>query len=216
MGNLIYKFANGKIGLMVIAFLLTSIFGSSINYLYQRTTWEREQQIEFLKRSLDKHEKLVNDLSELISGRAFHMERVIWAIENHIDEQRPITIKERKIIEDLWNRYYRTVIDWNENFRVHFSRLRYVTGKDMAKLFYKGELESKEKNTTSVYGYFRSAHKATLSLYRYSQDPNRKNAKDLLETARSRKDELYEMIDRFLLSMHDSLDKRILEMRVLQ
>lgn len=206
--HLFLKFADSKIGLMFIGFVLTTFLGTSINYLYQTSTWRRTQQFEVLKRSLDKHDKLVDSLAELMSSRAYRLERFFWALESLVDKPGPLTEKALQKIEKRRKEYYDEVISWNEKFRVEYSRLLYLTDKKTANKFYVSEEESKKVDTKTVYGYFRTAHNGTVELYNcFLQEPRCQDAKYLSEKTAAEQNRLYKELEDFLKVLHKSRKK---------
>jgi len=86
----------------------------------------------------------------------------------------------------------------------------------MADSFYLGEDESTKNDVSSVYGFFRSAHIATLKLYRCSKKAPCENAIELLNDAKLKRDKLYARIDQFLFELHLSFDKRFYEIQELR
>jgi len=110
-------FFNSSLGLLLVGFLLTTVFGTIINNFYGSGTWEREKKFELLKRSLDRNDKLVEELSAKMGARAMKLLRVFWAVETPPTSYQDPNGRE-KVIKQRWEDYDKAVIDWNENLRV--------------------------------------------------------------------------------------------------
>jgi hypothetical protein len=201
-------FFNSRLGLLLIGFLLTTVFGTIINNFYGRATWEREKNYELLKRSLDRNDKLVEDLSAKMGARAMKLLRVFWAVETPPAAYQDPNERE-KIIKQRWEDYDKSVIDWNENLRVFISKLYYLAGPETARLFYISEEGSTEpERAATVYGHFQRAHYAVKELKNTPFKPDSADWQKLHQTAEQSIQQLYKKIDVFLLSLYSSLDFR--------
>ncbi|MFZ2087005.1 MAG: hypothetical protein WAU47_00390, partial [Desulfobaccales bacterium] len=161
---MIKDFFNSSLGLLLIGFLLTTVCGTIINNFYNRATWEREKRFELLKRSLDRNDKLLEDISVTMSTRAMKLLRVFWAIETSPGAYK--TPDERKhIVVERWEEYGKSVVDWNEHLRVYITKINYLAGPETARLFYISEEGStKEERAETVYTFFQRAHYAVKEL----------------------------------------------------
>ena len=201
-------FFNSAIGLLLIGFLLTTVFGTIINNFYSKATWEREKKFELLKRSLDRNEKLLEDISVTMGTRAFKLMRAFWAIETPPAGYR--TPEERKqVIAQRWEEYSKAVVDWNEHLRVYVSKITYLAGEDTARLFYISEEGSTEKERAgTVYNQFQRAHYAVKELKDMPYEPNSEKWQKGHELAEKSIQQLYKKIDVFLVNLYRALDFR--------
>ena len=207
MLNHIYKIIESKIGLLVIGFILTTLVGTYINEKYHQKTWEERQNSELLKRKLDKQESLVNDVSTMISNRAFRLERLLWSLEYHDEREKNIlNDKKAENINKLWSDYYSTVISWNENYKMHYVRLKYLAGNKVAAAFYVSENEANSGNTKTLYGKFVQAHGAMLDL-RNCVLGNQGGHEEKYKIAKKCFSDLTKSIDSFLFELYISLDE---------
>ncbi len=148
----IQSLIESKIGQLFFGFALTTALGSILNVQYQEASWKREQKFEILKRSLTEYEQTVEGISELISQRAFKLDRVIWVLP-----QKNTGITNTEIIKTRWDDYYSEVMNWQKKIKVDYSKLYFTAGKDIADLLYIGE-ERSGKEPSSIYEYFSSTH----------------------------------------------------------
>jgi hypothetical protein len=199
-------FINSSIGLLLIGFLLTTICGTIINNFYGKATWEREKKFELLKRSLDRNEKLIEDISVKMGTRAMRLLRAFWAIET---SQYQDSQGREKVIKERWEEYAKSVIDWNENLRVYVTKLSYLAGPETARLFYISEEGSTEKERAeTVYNHFQRAHYAVKELKDLPFKPDSENWQKVHKTAEQSIQQLYKKIDVFLLNLFTTLDFR--------
>jgi hypothetical protein len=202
------NFFNSGLGLLLIGFLLTTVCGTIINNFYNRSTWEREKKFELLKRSLDRNEKLLEDISVTMGTRAIRLMRVFWALETPQSAFR--TAEERKqIIGQRWEEYNKSVIDWNEHLRVYIFKINYLAGPETAQLFYISEEGStKEERAETVYSYFQQAHYAVKELKDIPFEPNSEKWIKSHKIAEKSIKQLYKKIDVFLSNLNSALDAR--------
>jgi hypothetical protein len=202
------NFFNSGLGLLLIGFLLTTVCGTIINNFYNRSTWEREKKFELLKRSLDRNEKLLEDISVTMGTRAIRLMRVFWALETPQSAFR--TAEERKqIIGQRWEEYNKSVIDWNEHLRVYIFKINYLAGQETAQLFYISEEGStKEERAETVYSYFQQAHYAVKELKDIPFEPNSEKWIKSHKIAEKFIKQLYKKIDVFLSNLNSALDAR--------
>jgi hypothetical protein len=199
-------FFNSSLGLLLIGFLLTTVFGTLINNFYSKATWEREKKFELLKRSLDRNEKLLEDLSVTMGTRAIRLMRVFWAVETPPTAFK--TPEERKqVIAQRWEEYSKAVLDWNEHLRVYISKIIYLAGEETARLFYISEEGSTEKERAgTVYNQFQRAHYAVKELKDMPYEPNAEKWQKSHDLAENSIQQLYKKIDVFLVNLYRALD----------
>jgi hypothetical protein len=204
--NRLFKILESKLGMLVIGFVLTTMLGTYISERFQQKNWEETQNAEFLRRKLDKQEALINDVSKLISNRAFRLERLEWALEDHVNHRKKLDDKERERLMGLWDDYYSKVIAWNENYKMHYIKLKYLAGDTVASMFYVSELEARGEEPTTVYGKFVQAHNAMLDL-RYAVLEGRDQQQEKYQLVERRISTLNAGVDDFLLELYTSLDE---------
>ena len=201
-------FINSSLGLLLMGFILTTVCGTIINNFYGRATWDREKKFELLKRSLDRNEKLIEDISVKMGTRAMRLLRAFWAIETPPSSYQDPKERE-KVIKERWEEYAKSVVDWNENLRVYISKIHYLAGLETTRLFYISEDGSTEQERAgTVYNNFQRAHYAVKELKDMPFKPDSENWQKMHKTAEQSITQLYKKIDVFLLNLYTSLDFR--------
>ena len=205
--NSFFKILESKVGLLLVGFVLTTIFGTFINERFHQKTWEETQNHELLKRKLDKQEELVKDVSTLISQRSFHLERLGWAVEYHTEkEKNNIDQAKKEKIAKLWDEYYSTVILWNENYKMYHIKLKYLADTNTADMFYISEKEANSANPDTIYGKFVQTHIAMLDLKNCALEGCNQHEKNYKLVSQKLED-LTVSIDKFLFLLYKSLDQ---------
>jgi hypothetical protein len=201
-------FFNSSLGLLLLGFLLTTIFGSLVNNFYSRATWERDKKFELFKRSLDRNEKLLEDISVSMGTRAFRLMKLFWVVETPPTAFR--SPEERKqVISQRWDEYRKAVLDWNEHLRVFISKISYLAGEETARHFYISEEGSTEKERAgTIYHQFQRAHYAVKELKDMPYEPTSEKWQKSHKLAEQYIQQLYKKIDVFLVNLYTALDFR--------
>lgn len=148
----LWRIMNTNFVLLLTGFFLTTVLGVYLNSLFQRSTWEREKRFQVLSFKLEEETKYVERLTSLMQRRCWRLQRVLWAIESG-DESKT---------GQLWNDYYESVSEWNEQLGSNFSRLKRLAGIQMAHYFMLPGDEVNEDRPNSIHGKLRLAHDRTL------------------------------------------------------
>ena len=202
------KFLNSKIGLLLLGFVLTTVFGAIIANVQSHTTWKRDKRFELLKQLLDRHEELRAELSRVTGARAFETERVLYALEPPMEPYQNDHERGERI-KKAWDAYYATVVDWNRDYRRHVARIRHLAGIDVAQRFYISDEESKSPETKTLCGHFVRTHHALRRFKAAPYQPDDPHWQELHGSARKAIDQLYHHIDEFLLHLFAALDDRV-------
>ena len=91
--NKILTHASSKLGLLFVGFILTSIFGALVTFLFQYLSWERDKRFEIAKWERDKQfeifkyhlesgEKKLDEQEKILLSRVYLMHRIF----NSVDE----------------------------------------------------------------------------------------------------------------------------------
>jgi hypothetical protein len=77
----IADFFTSGLGLLILGFVLTTVCGGLVNWMYARSSWQRDKQFELLKVDLAKHDELLTDFTKVIGARVFRLQRVVWHMD---------------------------------------------------------------------------------------------------------------------------------------
>ena len=188
----IWSILNSNFVLLIIGFILTSVAGTYLNNLYQQATWEREKRFEILTRNLDEGTKFIEKLSDLMNRRFFGLQRVIWAAES----------KDKNKLLKIWDDYYGSVIEWNQQLNANHSRIERLSDVQLANYFMLAGDEFNGDNPLSIHGKFRIAHQRVL-LVRKCVLSNCDNIDEKISFAHSALTNLDINIDKFIFLFTD-------------
>ena len=210
--NKFTRFVTSKIGLLFLGFVLTTFCGGIINEWHGWTTWKRDKKFELLTRKLGKHEELLSSLSTVVGARVYRMQRVLWALE--APSPRPpgdawqLDEAVKKRINDRWDEYYLTVIDWNLNYRNYTTRIRFFAGSEVADKFFVGDVNGARKaKSGTVCGSFERAHDLVKELKDMTLNSAGVDRTKQYDLAQGAVDHLYNTVDAFVAELYSALDK---------
>ncbi len=178
--------------LLAIATIFATIAGAWLTNYYQERAWVKEKQFETYKYTFDESLKLVDELSDAMSRRLFGLNRVVWVAKGTGTGE----------LEQVWNDYYASVVDWNVKLARYKSRLNRFLGPEAAGAFISAAdtAESSSNDTaTSIHGQFLVAHQKVRALVdcvrdRCKDEPRQAALKD----AQQELNVLGEAVDAFL------------------
>lgn len=208
----ITRFFSSKAGILLLGFILTTGCGAFINWLHTRSTWHREKRFELLTRKLVKHEELLSSLSKVVGERVFRLQRVLWALEAP-SPSLPGAVWQaddaaKKRINDCWNEYYLTVIEWNLKYRDYATRIRFLAGPEVADNFFVGAVTgARLAKTGTVAGSFEQAHERVKALRDITLGSAAVDRTDLYDQAKRSVDHLYDKVDSFVAELYSTLDE---------
>lgn len=127
-------FLQTTFGLMLSGFILTTVFGSGLAFIWQTISWRRQTRLELFRRRYEEGIELLNQLSSLIDRRLYALLKVKWALENSNQEE----------IEAKEIPYYSIVQEWNEHLRMNRGKIRLLIGEKYALAFLDYDDEDKE------------------------------------------------------------------------
>ena len=143
--------------LLAIATVFATLAGAWLTNHYQGQAWLREKQFEVYRYGLDEGLKLVDELSEAMSRRLFGLNRVVWVAKGTGTGE----------LDQVWEEYYDSVVDWNVKLARYKSRLSRFMGPEAAQAFASPEdaaLSYSEGTPASLHGRFLVAHQKTRAL----------------------------------------------------
>jgi hypothetical protein len=183
-------FLNSPLGLLIIGFILTTLIGTFINSIYQKSSWNRTKNYEVLTRLLDKQEVLINDLSKDMNYRSYWLWKVFFILDDNWSS------KNRKNLIDTWTKYNETVIKWNENLRFNKSRIRRLASEKLSDKFY--QYNNNLSYDSTIYYNFTVSHNLIKKLVNFSLSNSKRNSDIDLENTQNMIHELDKSIDDFL------------------
>ena len=84
------EFLNSKFGLLLSGFVLTTIAGGILNYLFQSAAWKRQQKYQLLANAIVEGRDLFDELTDLMNRRVFGLQRVYWVIKEEWEKRDPL------------------------------------------------------------------------------------------------------------------------------
>ncbi len=145
------------IALLAIATIFATIAGVWLTNYYQERAWVREKQFETFRYTFDEGLKLIDELSETMSKRLFGLNRVVWVAKGTGTGE----------LEQVWNEYYESVVDWNVKLARFKGRLARFVSPEAAEAFASQQDASPgdaDGTLSSIHGQFLVAHQKVRAL----------------------------------------------------
>lgn len=113
---------NSKVFLLILGFILTTVFGKIISDWIQNKNWRNQTRINLYQSRYDEGKDVLDELSKQIGTRFFLLQRLLWSIES----KDKLKIKERE------KQYFESVIDWNSKTWYYRNKIRLLIGDEEA------------------------------------------------------------------------------------
>lgn len=162
--NIILKFLNSQIGLLVLGFLFTSVIGTVLSEKIQgqsferqmqlegerqNQAWRRDKKFEILKRQLDEGQSSLEEISDAINTRFYKLQKV-----NNNLQAGDLTSAERN-----WKEYFETVEKWNVKLTIYQNKIIRLVSESEGKKFNNYETDkSVLTEPESIHGMFYVCH----------------------------------------------------------
>ncbi len=159
-----------KIWLLILGFVLTTVFGGVLGYLLKQRSWQIEIE-HSLHRARYDDVKFLDGLSDQIGRRFYLLQRLLWAIED--DDKEKMLDREKE--------YFASVVDWNSSFWRNRNKIRLLANEEQATAFLSYEDDNAGDHPTSLHYKFVAAHRAVMSA---------KASRELIPIARKQVEEL--------------------------
>lgn len=139
------------------------ILGAVLNQVFRHFSWRQETLHALERARYDESVAFLDSVSTLCGKRFFHLQRLVWALEEAPRDDRKIKAIEKE--------YFGVVKEWNIAYWAIRSRIRLLLGDDVARQFleYSGNGQ-RTPNPTSLHYRFRNAH-ASVQAARLSGAP---------------------------------------------
>ncbi|MBI3087537.1 MAG: hypothetical protein HYY91_01425 [Candidatus Omnitrophica bacterium] len=151
------RFIVHPVSLLAIATVFATIAGVWLTNYYQERAWVREKRFETFRQGYREALELVDELSELMSRRFFGLNRVVWVAKGTGTGE----------LDQVWDEYYESVVEWNSKFLVYRSRLTRsiepVAGVAFA-ASPETALDGEPGGVKSIHGYFFTTHQDVRKL----------------------------------------------------
>jgi hypothetical protein len=167
-------------GLVILGFVLSSLLGGLVAYLFQQLSWRRQAKLDLYGQRYRDGNEFLDRLSSRIDRRYFALKRLLWAVEEDAEPGK-LAARERA--------YFKTVIEWNNNLRAMHNRVRLVIGEAEALAFLDYEDDYRQEDPRSLHYQFLLAHRALMQA---------KADRSLLDVARREADRLNWTLSSFL------------------
>lgn len=142
---------------LVLGFVLTTVLGGLLTYVFQRLSWKRQATLDLYRERYKEGTEFLERLSSLIDRRYFALQRFIWALEDSADEKR-LTEREAD--------YFQTVLEWNTSLRSIHNRIRLLIGEEQALDFLDYGDDYRPDQPQSLHYRFVLAHRAVMAARR--------------------------------------------------
>jgi hypothetical protein len=206
----VYEFFSSPLGLLIAGFLLTSGCGAIITWRIADSSWKKDKRFELFKANIAKHEALLTDVTTIVGARTFRMQRVVWATDasdNPNSENWPLDAEHKKNFEMFWDDYYKTVVDWNLNYRNYAAKIRLLAGDDVANEFFApGASGARLSKSDTVCGSFEEAHQLVSDLRKAVRNGTVERKQH--DSAQQKVDALYDKVDAFVRDLYRVLNDK--------
>ncbi len=166
-------------GKLLFGFVLTTIAGGVLAYIFQWFSWRRQARIDLFRQRYSEGELLLKQVSSLIDRRYFRLQRLVWSL---VDNATPEKIAERE------KDYFKTVVEWNEKLRSIHNRLRLLIGEHVALQFLDYADDYRQDDPNSLHYRFVKTHRTALRA---------KDDRTLAQSAKEEVDRLNWTVSRF-------------------
>lgn len=110
-------------GKIILAFTLTSIFGTWIATFFQNRAWKQQREMKLKDEERSQAIEVFDEISKLLDRRLFRYRQIIYAFR----------AGDQKRIEESFASYREVLFEWNDNLNRNYSRLEIYFGKDARK-----------------------------------------------------------------------------------
>jgi hypothetical protein len=176
-------------GLLVGGFILTTIAGGVITFIFQQLSWRKEMRINLYQQKYRDGIELLAKLSTMVDTRFFALQRFTWALQER-DENR-IAAREKE--------YFESVVQWNQSLRSMHNGLRLLVGEEEALGFLDYADDQRQEQPSSLHYQFVAAHRTVMKA---KANPNEvRLAEDIVER-------LNWSLSRFISGITTEFDRR--------
>ena len=186
-----------KIWLLLLGFVLTTVFGGVIGYWFKQRSWQVETEHALHRARYDEGVRFLDALSDQVGRRYFLLQRYLWAIEE----------SDREKILNRENEYFTSVVEWNASFWRNRNKIRLLVNEHQANLFLDYADDRAGDRPTSLHYKFAAAHRAVLKA---------KTSPDLRQAAKEHVEELNWKASVFLERLTTEFVQRATRLQLLQ
>ncbi len=186
-----------KIWLLILGFILTTVFGGVLGYWLNQRSWRLETGHALHRARYDEGVRFLDALSDQTGRRFFLLQRYVWAIEEGGKEK----IAERE------KEYFAAVVEWNSTFWRNRNKIRLLVNEEQANLFLDYSDDHAGDRPASLHYKFVAAHRAVLKA---------KASSGARETAKQQVEELNWVSSVFLERLTTEFVRRATNLQLLE
>ena len=143
---------NEKTSLLILGFLLTTVFGGFLGYWLKQRSWQIETEHSLHQARYDEGVRFLDALSDQVGKRFYLLQRLLWAIEEQDNEK----------MLDREREYFRSVVDWNSSFWRNRNKIRLLANEEQANAFLSYKDDNAGDHPTSLHYKFVAAHRDVM------------------------------------------------------
>jgi len=151
--NNIWRVFGTEQGKLLFGFLLTTVAGGVLAYLFQWFSWRRQARIDLFRQRYADGTQLLEQVSSMVDKRYFRLQRLIWAIGDSALPEKIAAIEQE---------YFDSVMEWNDKLRSVHNRLRLLVGDKKALQFLNYADDHRPDEPQSLHYSFAKAHRAVM------------------------------------------------------
>jgi len=145
-------FLNSKLGLLLTAFLLTTVSGALLSALLKSAFWQRQTRVDLFRKRYEEGARFLDSFSKSVGARFFALQRFLWAVRDVNDER----------LREIEAYYFKTVVRWNSTYWMNRNKIRLLVGDDHANAFLDYRDDFRLENPESLHYQFVKAHRYVL------------------------------------------------------
>jgi len=156
MGSLldgIWRSFGTEQGKLLFGFILTTILGGALAYLFQSLSWRRQVKLDLFRQRYMDGTQLLEQLASMVDKRYWRLQRLVWVIAGGASPEK-VAMREKE--------YFETVVEWNEKLRSVHNRLRLLVGEAEALQFLDYADDYRQEDPVSLHYRFVKAHRVVL------------------------------------------------------
>jgi hypothetical protein len=139
--------------LLVVGFLLTTLLGGTIGFVFNIRLWKTQTEHVIYRASFDEGVKFLDESSGLIGRRLFLLQRFLWAIQDGVSDK----IKEAEL------EYFMVVKEWNYNSWRSRNKIRLLISEEYANEFLDYRDDNAGDDPHSMHYLFVVAHRRVMA-----------------------------------------------------
>jgi predicted secreted protein len=137
---------------LFIGFILTTIGGAYVTWLFSTRTWHRQTRIDLYRRRYEEGTAFLDTFAKAVGERYFLMQRFLWILGD----------ADTKRIQRIEKEYFLSVISWNASYWVNRNKIRLLVDDKQANAFLDYQDDFRLETPQSLHYLFVKAHRHVL------------------------------------------------------